>query len=105
MLQLELQGSNFVRIRCKEVTGFKEKNTVNPSWVHTRFTDRQKERGRALWSCFRTTASCTGVNPRLVRSMQITVSPLRKFHAGRFTILFCYAQCLITVCLSIYYLA
>lgn len=66
MLQLELQGRQFLDISCKEVAGFKEKNTLNPSWVRTGFMDRQKEMGRALCNFFRATASCRGVNLRLV---------------------------------------
>lgn len=64
MLQLELQGRQFLKISCKEVAGFKEKNTLNPLRVCTRFMDRQKEMGRALCNFFRATASCKGVNLR-----------------------------------------
>lgn len=43
-----------------------KRKLLNPSWVCIRFTDRWREKGRALCSFFRATASCKGVNLRLV---------------------------------------
>lgn len=66
MMQLEQQGREFLKISCKQVAGFREKTTLNSSWVYTQFMGRQKEMGRALCSFCGATASCKGVNLRLV---------------------------------------
>lgn len=73
ILQLLLQGRQFVKIGCKEVAGFKEKNTESIMGVYR----VHREMRRALHSFFRAAASCRGVNLTLVTLCWIQMNKFR----------------------------